>query len=260
MRSATQIICAFLGISVIVSYHLLPRVAPGAVSDFAAAQIAGAGLALLMFAGLIWLTGKARKHTDQPAPVIALTGISLGALSGLLVALVFPFTLDLSLPLPPEFANDPAAIERAGVYRIERIVAFASIIGGGMYVLLQMLAKTTDRAVIPRTEQILSMVAAFSATFIFGVWLTHEVSGVGRAINTMTGGLITGSARGCARPTHGSPVAADLASPAIRVPSHPPSSVRVPTSRRSPPPCSGSISFWLRWSRAGAGGSALPVR
>lgn len=153
---------------------------PRSLTDVIPDQFAVLGVALLVLLLLAALAERARKHTDQSTNRVLATGALFGVTAGIIVAAAFP---------PPEM-NQPDAGSLVFVYRYERVVLFAGLIGAGIYLMLQMISSSTNRIVSSRFDEILAMIVAFSAVFICGVWASIEIERVGRAINWLSFGLI----------------------------------------------------------------------
>jgi hypothetical protein len=181
----TRLLLALTGLACIGAHRWYAFGKPAAfrpdqnqIDEIFKAHLGVLGLALLALTALLWFTHKVRRHTDRPAWKIVLLGVLFGTVSGLVVAIA----------VPPEAGEGREGL--AFVYRVIRVVLFAGMIGAGIYIMLQLVSGTTNRAVIPRAEQILAMVLAFSAVFVFGVWVSRDLPLISRVLNAVSFGAI----------------------------------------------------------------------
>ncbi len=167
------------GCLLLMVYQLVPVWWPKATEGgrFWLTEVGIIGLALIVAGILGWLVNKTHKITREPPAQILARGALFGAVSGLIVSQLFP---------APDGLNDPI-IE---VYRTQRILGFASLMGGGMYVMLQLVANASSTMIVSRTEQILAMATGFIAVFVCGIWVALELPRIGNALCRSTLGVI----------------------------------------------------------------------
>jgi hypothetical protein len=203
---------AISGVALIALYQIL---AAGYLSvpftgigrQFLITEVGIAGLALIATAVLVWLVNKTHKRTREWPSKILARGAAFGMVSGALVAVMF------QAPVTPE----DIAVGSDGIiwfYRLQRILGFAALMGGGIYLILHLIAYSTSGHLVSRPEQILAMSVGFSAVVVCGLWGAMELPRVGGALCQISFGVIDWVGAGVG--THGKCDAASLQARALR--------------------------------------------
>lgn len=175
-----KILGALLAMALIIPYEIAafqrgPEFKPRAWPDTIPDHLAVLGLTLLVLVLVTVLTNRARKHAEQPAYKMVLLGSLFGVSAGLITSLAYP---------PVE--TDSTLL----IYRFERVLILAGLVGCGIYIMLRLVADQTNGIFISRTEEVLALMVAFSAVFICGIWISMEIGRVGKVVSIVTYGLI----------------------------------------------------------------------
>ncbi len=161
----------------IAGVWLAPRSAPNGLAHFALTEVGILGFALIATGVLVWFVNKTRKITREPPARILVRGALFGMVAGLIVSALFP---------PPDADVGPFVL----FYRTQRILGFAALMGGGMYVMLQLVANASSSMIVSRWEQILALATGFIAVFVCGLWGSLELPRVGGGLCRATLGTI----------------------------------------------------------------------
>jgi hypothetical protein len=161
---------------VLATWRLL-RGGTDSLEQFVLTETGVLGLSLIVAGVLVWLVNKTHKITREPPAKILLRGALFGMASGLIVSVLFP---------PPDADLGRFVL----IYRTQRILGFSALMGGGMYVMLQLVANASSSMIVSRWEQILSMATGFIAVFVCGLWGALELPRVGAGLCRATFGVI----------------------------------------------------------------------
>ncbi len=155
----------------------LVRIEPGSLQELLLTEVGVFGLGLLLAGILVWFVNKTHKITREAPARILGRGALFGVAAGLITAYIF---------VAEDAKDDPLIM----FYRAQRTLAFAMVLGGGMYVMLQLVAQASSSMIVSRTEQILSMATGFIAIVMCGLWGALELPRLGGALCKATFGLV----------------------------------------------------------------------
>ncbi len=119
------------------------------------AEVGVVGIACLLLGGLIGFLNRYKEHSVEPPVRLLWRGAVLGLVAGVLVAILFP---------------DKGVVDfETAFFRYQRLLGFAALLGGGLYVIMHFIAYNSSTRTVSRLEQILAMATGFIAVLMLGL-------------------------------------------------------------------------------------------
>ncbi len=141
--------------ALLVSLHQLMGSLRLPIAPAILAEIGVVGVASLVAGGLVWFLDRYRENSVEAPVRLLCRGAVLGVVAGVLAAILFP---------------DKGAVDfETAWFRYQRLLGFAALLGGGLYVIMHFVAYNSSTKSVSRLEQILAMATGFVAVLMLGL-------------------------------------------------------------------------------------------